>query len=263
MKKRVNSIILIVIVLLSIVGCSSQAMKEKQSQPIEVTVSAASSLKDALIEIQNHYQILHPGVKIVYNMGASGSLQKQIEEGAPVDIFISAAKKQMDVLQNKNLIKEETRKDFLKNQLVLIVPLQSKILVTEFAGLNESTVKQFAMGAPESVPAGQYAQQVLIKSNIYNDIQSKIVLAKDVRTVLTYVETGNVDAGIVYKTDAAVSDKVKIVAVAPEGSHELILYPAAVLTASKQSKVAEEFLDYLTSAESIVVFERYGFLVNR
>ena len=263
MNKKMKILLLIVIVLVSIVGCSSQAVKEKQSQPIEVTVSAASSLKDALIEIQNHYQILHPGVKIVYNMGASGSLQKQIEEGAPVDIFISAAKKQMDILQKKNLIKEETRRDFLKNQLVLIVPMQSESLLTEFTGLNQSTVKQFAMGAPESVPAGQYAQQVLIKSNIYNDVQSKIVLAKDVRTVLTYVETGNVDAGIVYKTDAAVSNKVKIVAVAPEGSHELILYPAAVLASSKQAKAAEEFLDYLTGAESRVVFERYGFLMNK
>ena len=169
----------------------------------------------------------------------------------------------MDILQKKNLIKEETRRDFLKNQLVLIVPMQSESLLTEFTGLNESTVKQFAMGAPESVPAGQYAQQVLIKSNIYNDVQSKIVLAKDVRTVLTYVETGNVDAGIVYKTDAAVSNKVKIVAVAPEGSHELILYPAAVLASSKQAKAAEEFLDYLTGAESRVVFERYGFLMNK
>jgi len=261
--KRGNVVLLLTIVLFLLIGCKNQAIKPVEPQSIEVTVSAAISLKDALNEIQKHYQEVHPEIKIIYNMGGSGSLQKQIEEGAPVDIFISAAPKQMDELEKKNLIKKETRKDLLGNQLVLIVPIQSEILLTEFAGLNKSAVKQFSMGAPESVPAGQYAMQVLKKYNMYNEVQSKIVLAKDVRTVLTYVETGNVDAGIVYKTDAAVSDKVKVVAVAPQGSHESILYPAALLASSKQTKAAKEFLAYLASPESAVVFERYGFLVNK
>lgn len=227
--------------------------------PTEITVSAAASLKDVLLEIQKNYQLKYPTVKINYNLGASGALQKQIEEGAPVDIFISAATKQMNELEKKNLINKETKKNLVANQLVLIVPKDSALPLNHFADLKDTAIQKFAMGAPESVPAGQYTQQVLQHLNLRDHIMAKAILAKDVRTVLTYVETGNVDAGAVYKTDAAISSKVRIVATAPADSHDPILYPMAILAASKQGKAAQDFTTYLASPEAGAVFEKYGF----
>ena len=233
------------------------------SQPVELTISAAVSLKDALTEIQANYQKKSPNVKLIYNLGASGSLQKQIEQGAPADIFISAAPGQMNELEKKNLVNKATRKNLVENKLVLIVPQDSKLGLTKFEDLTKPEVKQISVGEPAVVPAGQYAQQVLTKLNVWDQAKAKAVLAKDVRTVLTYVETGNVDAGIVYKTDAASSSKVKIAAIAPEGSHQPIIYPAAVLSGAKNSKAAEEFLAYMAGPEGKKVFEKYGFVMGK
>ncbi|MBC8014875.1 MAG: molybdate ABC transporter substrate-binding protein [Sporomusaceae bacterium] len=263
MKKTGFLFVVITALGLILAGCTSQTAKHPDNQPIELTVSAAVSLRDVLAEIQNHYQVKHSAVKINFNLGASGSLQKQIEEGAPVDIFISAAAKQMDDLEKKSLIKKETRKNLVENQLVLIVPRNSLLQLASFEDLSKGEVKQFAMGVPESVPAGQYTQQVLRKLDLYHIVQPKTVLAKDVRTVLTYVETGNVEAGTVYKTDAAANDKVKIIAAAPAGTHDAIVYPIAMLSAAKQVKAAEEFIDYLSSPESKAIFEKHGFIVNK
>ena len=252
---------------LMVAGCGgSQPAAPKAAetpQPLELTVSAAVSLKDALAEIQTNYAKVKPNVKLVFNLGASGSLQKQIEQGAPADIFISAAPKQMDELAAKNLINKATRKNLVENKLVLILPLDSKLTLSKFEDLLKPEVKQISVGEPSVVPAGQYAQEVLQKLNIWDKVKAKAVLAKDVRTVLTYVETGNVDAGIVYKTDAASSKKIKIAATAPEGSHKPIIYPAAVLSGAKQSKAAEEFLTYLSGPEGKSVFEKHGFVMGK
>ena len=252
---------------LVVAGCGgSQPAAPKAAeamQPLELTVSAAVSLKDALAEIQTNYAKVKPNVKLVFNLGASGSLQKQIEQGAPADIFISAAPKQMDELDTKNLINKATRKNLVENKLVLIVPQDSKLALAKFEDLLKPEVKQISIGEPSVVPAGQYAQEVLQKLNIWDKVKAKAVLAKDVRTVLTYVETGNVDAGIVYKTDAASSKKIKIAATAPEGSHAPIIYPVAVLSGTKQSKAAEEFLAYLSGPEGKTVLEKYGFVMGK
>jgi molybdate transport system substrate-binding protein len=239
-----------------LIGCG----QTKSSPTVEITVSAAASLKDVLLEIQRNYQIKHPTVKINYNLGASGALQKQIEEGAPVDIFISAATKQMDDLEKKNLIKIESRKNLVENQLVLIVPKDSTLQLASFEELKQETIHKFAMGAPESVPAGQYVQQVLKKFKLLDDLEGKIILAKDVRTVLTYVETGNVEVGAVYKTDALISTKVKIILTAPAPYHDPILYPMAILASSKENKATQDFCTYLASAEASASFEKYGFI---
>ena len=262
MKKTGFLFVVIVALCLVVAGCNGRTA-ERPDQPVELTVSAAVSLRDVLVEIQKNYQVNHSNIKINFNFGGSGSLQKQIEEGAPVDIFISAAGKQVDDLEKKNLIKKETRKNLAENQLVLIIPRNSSLQLEKFEDLGKSEVKQFAMGVPESVPAGQYTQQALKKLNLYHIVQPKAVLAKDVRTVLTYVETGNVEAGIVYKTDAATNDKVKIIAAAPAGTHDPIVYPMVILRDAKQVKAAEAFIDYLSSLESKVVFEKYGFIVNK
>ncbi len=247
--------------LLLLVGCGGE--QSKGAAPVEVNVSAAVSMKDALEEIQQQYQKKNPNVKLVFNLGASGSLQKQIEQGAPADIFISAAPKQMDELQGKGLLQQQTRKNLLENKLVLIVPQNSQLTIKSFEELAEPAIKRLAVGEPQVVPAGQYAQQVLKKMNLWEKLEERMVLAKDVRTVLTYVESGNADAGIVYKTDAAVSTKIKIIATAAEGSHQPIIYPVAILANAKQPKEAEAFLQYLLSLDAAKVFEKYGFAVGK
>lgn len=249
-------------------GCGGKPTAEQPkpapaAAPADLTVSAAVSMKDALAEIQKNYQAKNPNVKISFNLGASGALQKQIEEGAPADIFISAAAKQMDDLEKKNLIKKDTRKNLVENQLVLIVPKASGVSLAKFEDLAKEDIKHFAMGAPESVPAGQYTQQVLKKLNLTEAVQGKAVMAKDVRTVLTYVETGNAEAGTVYKTDAISSDKVKIAASAPAGSHDPIVYPMAIVAATKQAQAASDFAAYLAGPESKAVFEKYGFVAAK
>ncbi|GMB01620.1 molybdate ABC transporter substrate-binding protein [Pelosinus sp. IPA-1] len=246
-------------------GCGGEksAAPATPPQKVELNVSAAVSLKDALAEIQKNYEAKNSNIKLVYNLGASGALQKQIEQGAPADIFISAAPKQMNDLEEKNLVNKATRKNLVENKLVIIVPTASTLNITKYEDLTKDEVQKLSIGETASVPAGQYAQEVLKKLGIWDKIQNKAVLAKDVRTVLTYVETGNVEAGIVYKTDAASSDKVKIVATAPEGSHQPILYPIAILSGTKQQKAAEDFLTYLSTPECKAIFEKYGFTMSK
>ena len=252
--------------LLSGCGGSTQPPAPKTAEapkPVELNISAAVSMKDALMEIQTNYQKKAPQVKLVYNLGASGSLQKQIEQGATADIFISAAPKQMNELAAKNLVIKATRKNLLENKLVLIAPKDSTLSISKLEDLQNDTVKQISIGETKVVPAGQYAEQALKKLGVWEKIQRKIVFAKDVRTVLTYVDTGNVDAGLVYKTDAAAGKKVKILATAPDGSHAPIIYPAAVLSGTKNQKAAEEFLSYLAGPEGKSVFEKHGFVMGK
>lgn len=266
MKNIVKLICSIMVVFFTLVnfGCSrtdSPAPKDSgvPKEVVELNISAAVSLKDALNEIGKKYQDSHPDVKLVYNLGASGSLQKQIEQGAPADIFISAAPKQMNDLEAQNLINKNTRKNLVENKLVIITPKESQLAVSKYEDLVNDNVKKIAIGETGSVPAGQYAQEVLKNLSIWDKIQDKIVFAKDVRTVLAYVETGNVDAGIVYQTDAAISQKVAIRATAPEGSHQPIIYPAAIVSATKQTKAAEDFLTYLFGKEAAQILEKYGY----
>ena len=251
--------------VLAVTGCGGgQAPAPSTRQtPVELNISAAVSLKDALTEIQKNYQTKNPQVKLLYNLGASGSLQKQIEQGAPADIFISAAPKQMNELQEKKLIDAATRKNFVENKLVVVLPRDSKLNITKFEDLASSDVKKLALGETAVVPAGQYARQVLEKLNLWDKVQDKVVYAKDVRTVLAYTETGNVEAGIVYRTDAASSGRVKVAATAPEMSHQPIVYPIAILTGAKQTKAAEDFVSYLFSAESKAVLEKHGFAMAK
>ena len=250
--------------VLAVTGCGGgQAPVPAAQAPVELHISAAVSLKDALTEIQKNYQTKHPHIKLLYNLGASGSLQKQIEQGAPTDIFISAAPKQMNELQEKKLINAATRKNFVENKLVVVLPRESKLNITKFEDLASSDVKKLALGETATVPAGQYARQVLEKLNLWDKVQDKVVFAKDVRTVLAYTETGNVEAGIVYRTDAASSGKVKVAATAPEGSHQPIVYPIAILTGTKQAQAAEDFVSYLFSAESRAILEKQGFAASK
>lgn len=244
--------------LLLFTGCSSVG-PTSADKPASINVSAAISLKDALTEIQQQYQAVHPNAKIIFNLGASGTLAQQIAQGAPADIFIPAATQQMDELAVQKLIAPASRVNLVENKLVLIVPQQSPSTLQNFADLRRNTVHKVAIGEPSVVPAGQYAKQTLQNLGLWDDVKNKAVLAKDVRTVLAYVETGNVDAGLVYQTDAAASSKVRIVAVAPAGSHDPIVYPAAVLASAQQRQAVQDFYAYLTGPAAQAVFAKYGF----
>lgn len=230
----------------------------------EITVSAAISLKDAMDEISRLYTSEQQSAEVHFNLGGSGTLQRQIEQGAPVDIFISASPKEMNSLQSQGLLVSDTRRDLVKNSVVLIVPAGS-VNISSFQDLTKAAVKTVAVGEPQTVSAGKYAQEVLTHFGIYDQLKPKLVLAKDVRQVLTYVETGNADAGIVYATDAKISNakiskKVTVVATAPEDSHSPVVYPAAVIKNSKNPAGAKAFLEFLASEKARVVFQKYGFI---
>jgi molybdate transport system substrate-binding protein len=240
---------------------SLTARPSPQAAKADLTVSAAISLKDALDEIKQAYVAANPGVSIAINYGASGTLQLQIEQGAPVDIFLSAAPKQIDALAAKGLLLDGSRRDILRNEVVLIAPKDSTAKISSFQDLTRPDVKKIALGEPVAVPAGQYAKQTLTTLGIYDAVNAKAVLAKDVRQVLTYVETGDVDAGIVYSTDALSSSKVKVVATAPPNSHDPVIYPGAVIKASKNTQAAVAFLDYLRQPQASAVFQKYGFVL--
>lgn len=223
-----------------------------------IVVSAAASLKEALTDVDAAYSAKHPGVKIDLNLAGSGALQQQIEQGAPVDVFISAAAKQMDQLVAKGFILDGSVRNLLENQIVLIGPAGAT-RPESFAALANPSLKHIAIGEPTSVPAGQYALQIFEFYHLMEAVKPRLVFGKDVRMVLTYVETGNADCGLVYLTDARQSGKVAILATAPPESHDPVVYSAAVIKGTKQPAAAGDYLDFLQSPEASVLFEKRGF----
>ncbi len=231
-------------------------------QRTSLTVSAAISLSPALTEIKTVYQSSNPNTIITYNFGASGGLAQQIQQGAPVDVFFSAATKQMDGLQQANLLINETRRNLLTNRLVLITP-KNGVVLSDFKQLIDAKIKKIAIGEPKSVPVGQYAQEMLTKLGLWQQIKPKLVFGNNVRQVLTFVESGNVDAGIVYATDAKASDKVTVRLTAAENLHSPIVYPLAVIRNSRNSAAAKTFVEFLAGDRAKIVFQKYGFGLAR
>jgi molybdate transport system substrate-binding protein len=242
------------IIGLAVVICAGSARAQAT-----LTVSAAASLKDVIIEAENSYRQSHAKVTFANNFGSSGTLAAQIDQGAPVDLFISAASKPMDDLEKKGLIVAGTRHNLLRNKLVLIAPLDSKL--KGFQGLADGSIRIIALGDPSSVPAGQYGSQTLAALHLLDTLKAKFVLAKDVRQVLTYIETGNADAGFVYATDAMTSGRVRVVAVAPEGTHDAIIYPAAVVSGGHNVGSARQFVEFLNSSDAHTIFIKHGFTI--
>ena len=233
-------------------------LRYTQAPQQELTVSAAISLKDVLDKVAQLYRVERPDTVIHFNLGASGTLLRQIEQGAPVDVFISASEDQMDSLASKGLLLAGTRRDLVKNAVVLIVP-KGKTGISSVQDLTRPEVKVIAIGEPQTVPAGKYAREVLTHFHLYERLKPKFVLGKDVRQVLTYVITGNADAGIVYATDAMTTQEVTVVATAPEDSHSPVIYPVAILKGSKEADEAKRFLDFLGGTKVQEVFAKYGF----
>ena len=239
-------------------GCAMFAQQPQAVKPAPVTMSAAISLKDALDQLGREYERDHPGAKVTFNYGASGALQHQIEQGAPVDLFFPAAQKQMDALQTAGLILNDTRHNIVANDLVLIAPSNSDNIHT-FQDLAKSVVKTVAIGEVATVPAGMYAQQTLEHLGLWDAVQKKAVYAKDVRQVVTFVASGNADAGLVYRTDAQTSPKIRTIFTAPPNTHDPIVYPAAVLKSSKAPDAARAFLEFLETPHALEIFKTYGF----
>ena len=240
-------------------GCGSeQAAESSDGQDAvtgAITVSAAASLTDVLNELAQTFQEEYPGTEVSFTFGGSGALQTQIQEGAPVDLFFSAAESNMDALEEQGLIDAATRKDVLQNEIVLIAP-QGETAVTSFETILDSE-PQIALGEAESVPAGKYAQEIFTNLGIWGDVKSHAVFASNVREVLAWVEAGEADCGVVYATDAKTSDAVQVVCNAPADGPQ-VLYPAAVKDCANPEG-AQAFLDFLTSEEAGEVFASYGF----
>ena len=243
-------------------GNSANKMATPKEGPVELQVSAAASLTDAMKELGGMYEKEHGNTKLVFNFGSSGALQQAIENGGAADVFISAAQKQMNALDEKKLLADGTRADLLINEVVLITAKDSKLNLPDFKAVLDPAVEHIALGEPKGVPVGQYSEEVFTKLGILDQVKARAVYGSDVRQVLAWVETGDADCGVVYATDAAISDKVKVAAVAPADTHKPIVYPAAVLKDSKNEMAAKEFLAFLQTDKAAKVFEKYGFTVK-
>lgn len=225
----------------------------------EITVFAAASLTDALKEIAAGYEKTS-GEKLVFNFAASNTLSQQIQAGAPADIFFSADEAKMDTLATAGLIVKDTRKDLLGNTLVVITP-EKGLKISEAGDLKNTAIKHFSIGAPKAVPAGVYAKAWLEKVGLWSSLEPKIVPAENVRAAMAVVESGNAEAGIVYKTDASQSRKVRIALVIPATEGPKIIYPAAVVSDSRNKEAARSFLSYLADKQADETFAKFGFSV--
>lgn len=226
-----------------------------------VRVSAAASLTDVLQEIAPLYE-KQTGDGILFNFGASSMLARQIQEGAPADLFISADELKMDQLQQRGLIVKKSRRSILSNTLVIIVPGDSRLKIASPADLTDPAIRNIAVAEPQTVPAGIYAKAYLRKLRIWDRITHKIIPTDNVRAALAAVESGNAETGIVYKTDALISRAVRVAYEVPAAAGPEISYPAAVVADSRQKEAAQRFLDYLQSPPAQSLFRKYGFLLK-
>jgi molybdate transport system substrate-binding protein len=227
----------------------------------ELTLSVAISMKDAIEELGRGFTQARPGVVLRYNLGASGELSKQIEAGAPVDLFISAAARQIDELEAKGLLVPGSRRVFARNVLVAVKPADSRLDLARPADLLDARVKRIVIGNPKTVPVGQYTEESLRALGLWERVQRKLVFAENVRQALDYVARGEVDAGFVYATDAAVrAGRVKEAFRPAEDTYRPVTYPVAVVRESKHRALAQAFIDLLLSASGQAVLKRFGFL---
>lgn len=229
----------------------------------EITVSAAISLKNAFEELGRLFESRQK-VKVIFNFGGSGALQNQIAAGAPVDVFASADREEMDVLERQGLLEPATRARFAVNQLVLIAPnAKGAQRLASFDDLRSASVERIAVGNPRSVPAGRYAQEVFAHMGLLPAVNDKLIFAENVRQALDYVARGEADAGVVYATDVRAREKeIRIVAQAPAASHTLIEYPIAVVRGTRQAAASKAFIALVLSAEGQQILRRYGFSIS-
>jgi len=233
-----------------------------QLRGVDINVFAAASLTDALKAIGANYE-KQSSDKVAFNFGASSLLERQIEEGAPADVFFSADEAKMDALGAKNLILKETRNSLLSNTLVIVTSIDTNLKITSAADLAGKNVRRVALADPKAVPAGVYSKAFLEKEKLWPQIESKVVPVDNVRAALAAVESGNIEVGMVFKTDAAISKKVKIAYEVPANAGPNISYPVAVTKNAKQVESAKKFVDYLATDDAAKIFTKYGFIVRK
>lgn len=250
--KKIGYIIIFIVALSLLSGC-------REREKIQtLNVFAASSLTDVLSEIKGIYEG-QSNIKLQFNFAASGTLQKQIEEGAPADVFISAGVKQMDELETKGLIIRETRRDLIKNTLVLIGTKGISGVFNSIDDLNLGDIKYIGVATPETVPAGMYTKETLQYFQLWEKLEDKYVFTKDVRQVLTYVESGNTEVGFVYLSDAKLAKTAEVLLEIPVDAHRPILYPIALV--NKENGIeGNKFLDFLVGDEAKKIFEKHGYV---
>ena len=259
--------LLIAMVVLAVVGAavfvSSSFAADNSLDGQEVNLAAAASLKNVYDEkLIPMFEEKYPGVKVTPTYASSGDLQTQIENGLECDVFMSASNKQMNNLVEEDLIDNSTNVQFLENKVVLIVPKDSTANITSFEDLK-NVDGNIAIGDPESVPAGQYAKEVLTNLGLWDTVEPKLSLGTDVTAVLNQVAQGSADCGIVYSTDAKSNADVKVVCEAPEGSlNTSVIYPVAELKDPKNPEAAKAFMEFLQTPEAKAVFEEYGFTIH-
>lgn len=251
MKKFVSVIIFSLLAL---------SLNGKTKVKNELTVLAAASMTDVLNEVNGLYS-KRTGSKILPSFASSGILQKQIEQGAPADVFISAGKKQMEALVEKGFVKKEDSFDFLENKIVLISNKDSKIQVSSIIDVTNPEIKMIGLGDFSHVPVGQYSKKIFSELGILEQVTRKANFGSNARTVLTWVQMNEVDVGVVYETDAKVSKNVKILAYAPKDFSEKVIYPAGIVSDSKNIQEAKKYIEFLKSDEVRKIFEKYGFSV--
>lgn len=245
------------------VGCSSTNGDDNSNndasneEAVILNISAAASLQEAMVELEEKFKEAEPNVKLEVNLGASGALQQQIEAGAPCDVFISAGEKQMTALADKDLLLEDTNKTLLTNDLVLVAAEGTE--VKDLDTLNTDDITKIAIGEPESVPAGKYAKEVLDNTKLYDKVKDKLVLAKDVKEVLAWVQQGNAQVGFVYLSDAQGAEGVEVAYTTEANTHSVINYPIAVLKASEKQDKAKAFENFLLSGDGQNILAKYRF----
>ena len=245
----------------------SDEVEEPEEQEAEtiggtLTIAAAASLEKVFTgQLIPLFQEQYPDVVIEGSYDSSGKLQTQIEEGAPVDIFFSAATKQMTALSEEGMIADDTMVELLENKIVMIVPTEN---ADSFSGFEEIVnADMIAIGDPESVPAGQYAKEALTNLGLWDQVEGKLSLGTNVTEVLNWVAASSAEVGIVYATDAAsIADQVSVVAEAPEGSCSKVIYPVAMLSEAQNPEAAKAFLDFIQTEAAAAVFEAAGFTMN-
>ena len=252
-RKSILSLSLIITLSFLVVGCTAKPKVEK----VELNISAAASLTEAMADLETEFKTTNPNITLVTNFGSSGSLQQQIEQGAPCDVFISAGKSQMKALDEKGLLLESTNKDLVKNELVLVGPKDTTI--TGISDLTTDKAKKIAVGEASSVPAGKYADEVLTKLNIKTAIKDKLVSAKDVKEVLAWATSGNADVGFVYLSDTVNNDSIKIIEEISSDLHSPITYPVGIIKSSTKADSAKAFEDFLFTDKAQEILKKYGY----
>jgi len=256
MKKNIIMLMIICLVF-SLVGCGKNTPTDEST----ITIAAAASLKNCVDDVLiPMFTEKYPDIQVKATYDSSGKLQTQIEQGADIDVFMSASMKQMNELAEKGFMIHDSIVELLENKIVLIVPVNNTKEIREFKDILKAD--QIAIGDQASVPAGQYAKEALTNLNLWGQVIEKASLGTNVTEVLNWVAEGSADAGIVYSTDAASTKKVKVVAEAPEGSVSKVIYPVGIVKTSKDEASAKKFLDFLQTEEVKKVFESYGFVAK-